>query len=103
MGLSPRSQVSGPNSLLWIILKLYALGIYFGITIFLERWPMRDCAYHVPKLRKAKFKAHDVVDFGGQLQWDLREFQRASHINFIVQGKRRLYSNFLQEKQNNRS
>jgi hypothetical protein len=49
---------------------ILGIGCFFVITLFLEKWNLADCVYHLHNLRRVKLR-NKTIRFGKNLTWDL--------------------------------
>ncbi|KAK8031862.1 hypothetical protein PG990_001596 [Apiospora arundinis] len=68
-------------------------GIYFALTIFVEKWTLSDCKYHIKHLKSVKVSKTGLATFGKGLAWDLNQVENSSSVDFVIQTKRWASSN----------
>lgn len=65
-----QSKDTGRQARPIVFYSLMALGIFFMLALFHERWPLQDCAYQAIRVNQCKIR-RQKISFGNGLDWDL--------------------------------
>ncbi|KAK0631606.1 hypothetical protein B0T14DRAFT_443704 [Immersiella caudata] len=68
------------------------IGAFFAQTVFLEKWDLADCQYHLPQITAPKCR-QSTVDFGKGLKWDLSKTRQFNGPDVVLLIRDQAFSN----------